>query len=203
MERDTIFYLLNRNAPERQFISAVIVGGGLDEIVIQFTRRGLGLVVDEEISLHFKHEGHFLHRSFQVMRVTEDSSGTRVKVVPMGAEPEENDLRGSERIPTIYESITARLGDEKDCIVLDVSTRGIAVMGGGGYGRDEEVEFEMQINGQDFLGQVNIRSSIEIRPGRYRYGVQVVPDMAGHNLSATLPDLWVALQIKYLETVLI
>ena len=80
MERDTIFYLLNRSAKEREFISGVIVGGGSEDVVIQFTHRDLGLAVDDEITLHYKHAGHFLNRAHRVDRVTEDDRGTRLNL---------------------------------------------------------------------------------------------------------------------------
>lgn len=203
MESDTIFFLLDRTSERREFISGVIVGGGSTDVVIQFVSEGLGVVVDEEITLYFKHSGHFLNRSYLVSRVTEDADGTRLKLIPQGAEPEEGDLRGSERIPTIYESMVARVGDQEDCMVLDVSTAGIAAIGGGDFREGDVLEFDMVIDEQRYFGEVTLRSVIEVRPGRFRYGLQCNADKDGHNLTAMLPDLWIALQIKYLETIMV
>ncbi len=203
MERDTIFYLRNRSAGRREFISGVLVGGGFADVQIQFASDGLGVVVDEEITLHFKHAGHFLNRDYLVSRVIEDGDGTRLKLVPQGVEPEDDDMRGSERIPMIYESMVARLGDQIECMLLDVSNAGIAVIGGGNYRCGDVLEFDMVIEGQRYFGEVTLRSAIEVRRGRFRYGLQCNADKNGHNLTAMLPDLWIALQIKYLETVIV
>lgn len=200
MERDTIFYLLNRNSPnQREFVSGVVTGGGTESPVVQFSRPWLGVHVDEKIDLHFKHNGRFVCREHHVQRVTEDESGTRLKLLPLGAAPDPCDMRASERIPTVYESMIARLGTEKDCIVLDVSMSGIAVMCGGRFKKDEILEFEMWVREVQYLGSVSVRSVIEVRPGRFRYGLHCLVDSPGYNLKLTLPQLWVSLQIKYLE----
>jgi hypothetical protein len=200
MERDTIFYMLDRNSPqEREFISGVVVGGGGENLVIQFARSWMGIAVGEKVPLHYKSHGQFLSREHLVTRVTEDEDGTRLKLEPIGHEPQLKDMRSSERIPTIHETMLARIGRESDCVVLDISTSGVAIMGGGHYSRGEVVEFEMWVRDTQYLGTVTICSTIEVRPGRFRYGLKCNEDAEGQNLRGSLPQLWVALQIKFLE----
>jgi hypothetical protein len=200
MERDTIFYLADCNFPQgREFISGVAIGGGGESLVVQFARPWLGVAVDEVIALHYKSHGQFMSRDHLVVRVNEDEDGTRIKIVPIGTEPELKDMRSSERFPTHHETMIARLGPEPDCAVLDISTSGIAVMGGGHFEKDDVVEFEMWVRSGQFLGTVTVCNAIEVRPGRFRFGLKCNGDQEGHNHRAGLPELWVELQIKHLE----
>jgi len=204
MERDTIFYMLDPGPRQgREFISGVVVGGGGDSLVIQFARSWLGVSVDDVIPLHYKIHGRFMSRDHHVVRITEDEAGMRLKLQPIGDEPEAKDLRGSERIPTNQETMIARLGDESDCPVLDISESGIAVMGGRGYARGDVVEFDMWVDGGQHFGLVTVCSAIEVRSGRFRYGLKCNEDQEGHNLRTNLPKLWEALQIKHLEMMML
>ena len=93
----------------------------------------------------------------------------------------------------------ARFGDEKDCMVIDISEDGLAVIARENHSIGKEVTFEMWIRSTLYRGIVEIRSVATAARGKFRYGLLCLPDVAHHNLSASLRDLSVDLQVKYLQ----
>ena len=86
------------------------------------------------------------------------------------------ETRGTYRVCTVMTNRTAGLGDQDDCLLLDVSATGFAVISMQRYEIGESVTASLNHDGQVFSGQAVVQSIYEVQPGEYRYGLHATAE---------------------------
>ncbi|MHC4776219.1 MAG: PilZ domain-containing protein [Planctomycetota bacterium] len=82
------------------------------------------------------------------------------------------------RVSTVMADLTATVGAEAECKLLDVSTTGFAVEATQRYEIGQVVSVTLRYQDRQFSGKARIQSIRELELGRIRYGLHAVDDKA-------------------------
>jgi len=93
-------------------------------------------------------------------------------------EPMSAEGRGRFRVSTVMANLTAAVGAEAECTLLDVSTTGFAVEATQRYEIGQIVSVTLRYQDRQFRGKARIQSIRELDLGRLRYGLHAVDDRA-------------------------
>ncbi|MHC4428162.1 MAG: PilZ domain-containing protein [Planctomycetota bacterium] len=99
--------------------------------------------------------------------------GFQITGEPMSAESRE-----WFRVSTVMANLTASVGAESECRLLDVSTAGFAVEATKRYEVGQIVPVTLRYEGSQFSGQARIQSMRQMNKGRFRYGLHAIEDKA-------------------------
>jgi hypothetical protein len=80
------------------------------------------------------------------------------------------------RVSTVMAKLTASVGSESECRLLDVSTAGFAVEATARYEIGQVVPVTLRYQGSQFSGEARIQSVREMGKGRFRYGLHALED---------------------------
>jgi hypothetical protein len=130
----------------------------------------LSLEAGQQLFVYYEEQRKFVQQPARVDQV--DESGLNIWVEPVAAAILA-ESRQSYRCPTLIEDISATLGAEADCEVLDVSETGFAVHARTRHELGTRLPASIRFEGQESEGHIVIQSS---RPegSRSRYGLRVV-----------------------------
>jgi len=106
---------------------------------------------------------------------TEDECGPIFEFEVTG-EPASAESRQYYRVSTVMADLTAKLGWEDCCKLLDVSARGFSVVASEQYMVGEIVDATLRFEGRELTGKACIQSIRELNKGRVRYGLHPVSD---------------------------
>lgn len=164
-----VFIHIPDESGQRVLHPARHVGTEGDRLLIEL-ECGLELQEDQGLFLFYEHRRKFMQHP---MRVVECGAAASI-VLEATADPILAESRQSYRCPTVVEDISARLGSESDCKVLDVSQTGLAVLCKTTYAPGSKVDITLTFEGDTVDGTVVVQS-IQVPPGGCtRYGVRVV-----------------------------
>jgi hypothetical protein len=99
--------------------------------------------------------------------------GFQVTGEPMSAESRERF-----RVSTVMANLTAAVGAEAECLLLDVSTTGFAVEATQHYEIGQVVSATLRYQNRQFTGKARVQSIRQLDMGRIRYGLHAVEDTA-------------------------
>ena len=99
--------------------------------------------------------------------------GFQITGEPMSAESRE-----WFRVSTVMANLTASVGAEPECRLLDVSTAGFAVEAATRYEIGQIVPVTLRYENGQFSGEARIQSIREMEKGRFRYGLHAVEEKA-------------------------
>ncbi len=91
------------------------------------------------------------------------------------------DGRECYRVSTVISDLTAELGTETECKLLDISTTGFAVESTQSFNVAGIVDAAISHDGERFAGPVCIQSVRELRRGGIRYGVSCAEDRSSQS----------------------
>ncbi|MHC4129009.1 MAG: PilZ domain-containing protein [Planctomycetota bacterium] len=80
------------------------------------------------------------------------------------------------RVSTVMANLTAAIGDEAECRLLDVSTMGFAVEATRRYEIGQVVSVTLRYEGGEYSGQARIQSVRQLDESRIRYGLHAIDD---------------------------
>ncbi len=93
-------------------------------------------------------------------------------------EPVSAESRERFRVSTVMADLTAAVGAEAECKLLDVSTSGFAIEATQRYEVGQVVSVTLRYQGGEFSGKARVQSIRELDLGRIRYGLHAVEDRA-------------------------
>ncbi|MHC4428160.1 MAG: PilZ domain-containing protein [Planctomycetota bacterium] len=93
-------------------------------------------------------------------------------------EPMPAETRESFRVSTVMADLTATVGAEDECRLLDVSNTGFAVEATQRYELGQVVSVTLRYQGRQFSGKARVQSIRELDLGKVRYGLHAVEDRA-------------------------
>lgn len=163
--------------------------------IVQVDEADLPAEAGQEVLIFFEHQRQFMQQPARIDVVMESGpdvedenaeaappsaqrilSGNDEPMGPMLGIETTGDMVSAEsrecyRICTVLADITATVGDETDCPVLDVSATGFAVFATQQHPVAGRLHIELSFDGHAAAGDVCIQSSRELADGRYRYGL--------------------------------
>ncbi len=93
-------------------------------------------------------------------------------------EPMSAESRDRFRVSTVLSNLTATVGAETECLLLDISSTGFAVEATQRYELGHVVSVTLRFKGRQFNGKARIQSIRELDMGNIRYGLHAVEDKA-------------------------
>jgi hypothetical protein len=146
---------------------------------------------ENALLVYFHDEADFLQQVMEVDR----QEGAALELHFVG-DPISADQRQQERISTVSANLAARIGEELDCPVHDVSATGFAAVAPAGHRLGEIVEVSLEWEGRCYVGRATVQSLREVGRRRVRYGLRLLGNESGPGkpLHAELPAISLAIQ---------
>ena len=196
---------------DRRVLHPATVVGSSDELfTAQLEKEAPPFEPDESIILYYQKK-EFMQQAARVVSVTEREPETEdvcaagdecgpVFQFELTGEPASAESRQHYRVSTVMSDLTARLGCEDSCQLLDVSGRGFSVVASQKHSVGEVVEATLRFEGRALPVQVCIQSVRELSKGRIRYGLHPVgnPEVGG-DIFKMLHHMGMALQRQQLQ----
>lgn len=155
----------------------------------------------ESALVYFEQRREFMQQAVVVrsLEESEDGEGLTLELEFVG-KPVSAEQRQCYRVCSIGADISATLGEEQGCEVVDVSTTGFALYATQVYRVGDIVEATLHHGGQAFSGRVSVQSRRYLSPTQVRYGVRSLDENAkGPSLHRSLPRISAAIQREQLR----
>ncbi len=101
-----------------------------------------------------------------------EGAPTRLRM-EMLSEPKPADKRQIFRVSVRHMRLTARVGREKNCPVLDMSAEGIALIAKEKYRVGEHIDLTMNVEKVELAGRARVQSVRQTTDGQFRYGLLI------------------------------
>ena len=129
------------------------------------------LIVDagQEVLLYYERKRVFVKQAVLIEGVS--AKETTIVRFKLQGPPESAENRECYRVSTVIGDLSAFLGEEEDCKVLDISVNGFSVVAKNEYKPEDVVEVTLRYQGKAFSGQARIQSIRPWHEGQVRYGL--------------------------------
>jgi len=161
---------LSGKSKRRILHPAKVVGLQDDKYTAEVEEQSLPVESGQDILVNFEKNREFMQQSARIESVDE-SEGRQVITFATTGEPVSAESRQCYRVSTVMMELTAGLGPERGCPVLDVSTTGFSVIAAEDYSIGNLVDASIEFEDQSYSGKLSIQSVRELSPGRIRYGL--------------------------------
>ena len=159
-----------------------------------------GVLPDEgaEFQIYFETAKDFLKQAATVQAVHTDEPTPTIEFIIVG-DPVSAESRQYFRVSTVMSNLTATLGDESDCELLNVSTVGFCVLATAHYDIGSTAGASMSHQGVLYAGRGCVQSIRSMDKDQIRYGLHAVDTngLSG-NLEAGLRRMTTAIQREQL-----
>jgi hypothetical protein len=123
----------------------------------------------QEVFIYYEINRIFMKQLARIETVTQGDPKTSIRFGTSGHAVSAED-RDCYRVPTAFKELTATVGPEGSCKLLDVSGTGFAVIASEHYRIGELVEVELRYRSEAFSGRACLQSMKQLAEGRIRYG---------------------------------
>lgn len=141
--------------------------------VVEFDDDPVPLEVDDEVIVYFDDDGNFMQQVVRIREIVRQEPRLQVVLTSIG-DATCAESRKHFRVSTLSSEIHARIGEEADCAVQEVSATGFSVVAGESYDLGSTIEVAIEYEGDFFCGSASIQSILELRPGHLRYGLKAL-----------------------------
>jgi len=149
---------------------AVTVTTG-NEATVSFGELDLNLLPGQTVALFFERKRKFMQQAARVVEVEQTESDLIVDLELVG-EAVSAEGREFYRVSTISAEITADVNEESDCVLVDVSAMGFAVIARNHYPLGFTVATTLRYAGEEHTGIVCVQSVRNLGRGLIRYGMR-------------------------------
>ncbi len=200
VKQQTAIYMLRSGSSEvRSLVAGTALEIGRGGLVATFDESDVELCAGQEITLYFREGRQFQKQDFRVQGIKRGADrGVRLKLAVCG-DKTAGEIRGSERYSTVFEGMTATLGDEPHCLLVDIGEGGMALIAGTKHEPGTSLRLEMWVQEVCYRGSVTVCSVSEAPRGRWRFGLSCDADADEDNLRHSLKRLWLTMQMKQLR----
>lgn len=166
----------------RRLRRSVVVDAGSDTVAVQFVADPFAFEVDQEVLMYFNVKREFMQQLGRVVEVNVPDSAegkkaesTTFVLAPIG-DPISAESRKFYRVSTISAHLKAKVGDESDLDVQDLSSTGFAIIASNEYSLGETVPVSIAHDAEQCHGIASVQSVREFGPGRIRYGMRAIEE---------------------------
>ena len=131
----------------------------------------------QEIFLYYEKDRVFVKQAVLIEAVAREE--TTVVDFKLHGAPESAENRQCYRVSTLISDLSAKLGKEEDCKLLDVSVEGFSVAARTEYKPEDIVEATLVHEGNEFWGKARIQSIRPWHKGLVRYGLSHLSQREG------------------------
>jgi hypothetical protein len=167
---DKVFYRIpNEQGAKKQILhSGVVLSLEDDVCVVQLDETCEAIEENLDGFLHFEQKQKFFQQAARVVR--KESAEPTVFELQLQGEPVSAESRQCYRVSCLGAGIKAKVADELDCEVVDVSATGLAFYATSSYEIGRRVRITFLYGGQEYVGQGTIQSMRRVSAKLTRYG---------------------------------
>ena len=163
----------------RRLRRSVVVETSNDTFSIRFVAEAFAFEVEQEVLMYFSGKTEFLQQVGCIKEIIEAEEGSDegplFVIAPVG-DPISAESRQTYRVSTISANLEARVGEEENLQVQDLSSTGFAVLAGDDYQLGQTVEVGIAHDDQQCHGRASVQSVRPMGPRRIRYGLRAIED---------------------------
>jgi hypothetical protein len=156
---------------------AVIRDAGSSGYTAELEESDLHLAPGQDLFVYYFLRHKFVKQPARLDAVMQ-TSPTLVVAFQTTDEPMSAEGRETFRVSTVLADLTATVGAETECRLLDVSTTGFAVEATQRYEVGQVVSVTLRYEERQFSGQARVQSIRDLDLGKIRYGLHAVEDKA-------------------------
>lgn len=154
---------------------------------------------DADLHVLYKVASRFVQCPIRIEAIVEGPEGPVVSFFPSGDAVSANS-RECFRVSTAVSRLTATLGDEPACPVMDLSAAGLSIVSNRAHAIGDRLDVAISYQGHTYTGAACVQSAKDLGRGRTRYGLLCLKGRAGEgNLSAGLGIICSAIQLMQLR----
>ena len=193
-----IFLQVPGESKERILHRGTIVEGRGDCYTAEFEDQELSPELGQEVAIYRDMEGTFMKQAARIDAVLASEHKPNIRFEMIG-EPVSAETRERDRVSTVMTGLTAKLGPEDGCRLLDVSGTGFAVVATGCYNIGEVVPATLDYEDKQYTGRACIESIRKLSGGRIRFGLDLIDDrQAGGTLKIGVLHITLSVQHQHL-----
>jgi hypothetical protein len=170
-----IFLNLSNESKQRILHPATVKETNKRGYTAELEESDVALQAGQDLFLYYELKRKFVKQPARIDAVMQTAPmlvvGFQITGEPMSAESRE-----WFRVSTVMAKLTASVGAESECRLLDVSTAGFAVESTARYEIGQIVPVTLRYQGSQFSGEARIQSIREMGKGRFRYGLHAIED---------------------------
>ena len=157
--------------------------------------------VGQEVLVYYERKREFMQQAARIESTTQTEDDEQLRFeFELTGEVISAESRQCFRVSTVISDMTADLGDEADCQLMDVSVTGFAVTASTVHKIGQVVKAKLRHQDQEFSGAVRIQSIRELGPGQIRYGLHGLSTLeGGGNLLRGIALISTAVQRQQLQ----
>jgi hypothetical protein len=174
---------------------------GVDEngCTAELEEANLSLEAGQDLFVYYNLKRKFVKQAARVDAILR-AEPTLVVGFQTSGEPMSAESREWFRVSTVMANLTAVVGAEAECRLLDVSTMGFAVEASKRYEVGKIVSVTLRYGGDEFSGRARIQSIRPLEGGLIRYGLHAVDDRdSGGNLQRGQQQISAAIEREQLR----
>lgn len=166
---------------------------------VQVEEKDLPLHAGQDVFIYFEINRKFMRQSARIDAIMQADSEQVVGLETIGKPlPAEN--RECFRVSTVMAGLTATVGAEEQCPVLDASATGFAVLTNLRYSIGSVLKITLPYQGSRFTGKGRVHSARETSSDRFRIGLACADDQkAGDELREGLNTITMSIQREQLR----
>lgn len=163
----------------RRLRRSVVVDASSEEFSIQFVAEPFAFEADQEVLMYFNGKSEFMQQVARVREIVEPEAGSGEPITftlePVG-DPISAENRQNYRVSTISADLEARVGEEENLDVQDLSSTGFAVLASADYDLGQTVEVSIAHGEEQCHGIASVQSVRNFGLGRIRYGMRAIEE---------------------------
>lgn len=180
---------------EKTLHPAKIVKVGEECFTAASTHAAQDLMAGSEGLIFFECDGEFVQQSIRIDAVMPEGSQSEYDTsfvceltekdysIAFGfqtiGEPVSAESRQTFRVSTVMANVSANLGDEYGCKVLDVSATGFSLLADQLHEHSTIIEVTLEYDRTQYCGEVRIQNIGQHHTGQYRYGLHLIEEAGG------------------------
>ncbi|MBW2242607.1 MAG: PilZ domain-containing protein [Deltaproteobacteria bacterium] len=184
---------------ERVLFHAVIEAAEEDDRwMATFSAGSPALAPEQDVLIYFEIKREFMQQPAAIHSVERGDEGTVVIFEPLG-DPVSAESRQHYRVSTVTSDVTATIGDEQGCRVVDISSTGFAAVAREAHDIGTTLDVCMTFEGKSCTGSAAIQSLRERPGGKFRYGLVSVNSGESRDFQEQLNDISLEIQRSQLR----
>lgn len=163
----------------RRLRRSVVVETSKDTFSIRFVADAFAFEVDQEVLMYFNGKTEFMQQVGCIKEVIEAEEGSdegpTFVIEPVG-DPISAESRQNYRVSTISANLEARVGEEENLQIQDLSATGFAVLASESYQLGQTIEVGIAHGEEQCHGRASVQSIRPLGAKRVRYGLRALEE---------------------------
>lgn len=195
-----LFVQVSTDAHKRILHPAKVKESGKGIFTVEMDEPGLEFTPGQDIVVFYDLRGEFVQQVARVSAVLTTAPRAVFGFETMGA-PVSAESRQCYRVSTVVAELMAKVGEEDNCPLLDVSATGFSVMSSRQYPIGASLAITLRFDGVAFSGTASVLSVKELAAQKWRYGLHCLEERkpGGNHLKNGLRRISMEVQRQHLR----